>query len=46
MEHIHIDHIDPTWAEGAKYAAGSWKRANAPEKLLQYVEKFHAWRRS
>lgn len=39
-------HAYPTWAEGAKYAAGSWKRANAPEKLLQYVEKFHAWRRS
>lgn len=38
-------HAYPTWAEGAKYAAGSWKRANAPEKLLQYVEKFHAWRR-
>ena len=35
----------PTWAEGAKYAAGNWKRANAPEKLLSYVEKFHTWRR-
>ena len=38
-------HAYPTWAEGAKYAAGNWKRANAPEKLLSYVEKFHAWRR-
>lgn len=38
-------HAYPTWAEGAKYAAGNWKRANAPEKLLQYVEKFHTWRR-
>ena len=38
-------HTYPTWAEGAKYAAGNWKRANAPEKLLTYVEKFHAWRR-
>lgn len=38
-------HAYPTWAEGAKYAAGNWKRANAPEKLLGYVEKFHAWRR-
>ena len=25
-------HAYPTWAEGAKYAAGNWKRANAPEK--------------
>lgn len=38
-------HAYPTWAEGAKYAAGNWKRANAPEKLLGYVEKFHTWRR-
>ena len=38
-------HAYPTWAEGAKYAAGNWKRANAPEKLLGFVEKFHTWRR-
>ena len=38
-------HAYPTWAEGAKYAAGNWKRANAPEKLLSFVEKFHTWRR-
>ncbi|NMH59872.1 FAD-dependent oxidoreductase [Alteromonas ponticola] len=38
-------HAYPTWAEGTKYTAGNWKRANAPEKLLRWVEKFHAWRR-
>jgi pyruvate/2-oxoglutarate dehydrogenase complex dihydrolipoamide dehydrogenase (E3) component len=38
-------HTYPTWAEGAKYAAGNWKRANQPEKLLSFVEKFHSWRR-
>ncbi|GGW77844.1 FAD-dependent oxidoreductase [Alteromonas halophila] len=38
-------HAYPTWAEGAKYTAGNWKRANQPEKLLQLVEKYHAWRR-
>lgn len=38
-------HAYPTWAESAKYAAGNWKRANAPESLLNYVEKYHAWRR-
>lgn len=39
-------HIYPTMAEANKYAAGNWKKANKPEKLLGYVEKFHAWRRS
>ncbi|PHS59452.1 MAG: pyridine nucleotide-disulfide oxidoreductase [Alteromonas sp.] len=38
-------HAYPTWAEGAKNTAGTWKRANTPEKLLSYVEKFHTWRR-
>lgn len=37
-------HIYPTLAESNKYAAGVWKKAHAPEKLLQWVEKFHAWR--
>ena len=39
-------HAYPTWAEGAKYVAGNWKRANAPEKLLNWVEKYHDWRRN
>ncbi len=38
-------HIYPTMAEANKYAAGEWKRANAPEKILNWVEKFHAFRR-
>jgi len=38
-------HIYPTWTEGNKFAAGNWKKAHAPEKLLQWVERFHAWRR-
>ncbi|PIV29241.1 MAG: pyridine nucleotide-disulfide oxidoreductase [Zetaproteobacteria bacterium CG02_land_8_20_14_3_00_50_9] len=38
-------HTYPTWAEANKYAAGEWKRAHAPEKLLQLVERYHAWRR-
>ncbi|MBF0352049.1 MAG: FAD-dependent oxidoreductase [SAR324 cluster bacterium] len=36
-------HIYPTLAEANKYAAGQWKRAHAPEKLLRWVEKFHQW---
>jgi pyruvate/2-oxoglutarate dehydrogenase complex dihydrolipoamide dehydrogenase (E3) component/uncharacterized membrane protein YdjX (TVP38/TMEM64 family) len=39
-------HIYPTMAEASKYAAGNWKKAHAPEKLLAWVERFHAWRRS
>ncbi len=38
-------HIYPTWAEGNKYVAGNWKKDHAPEKLLRWVERFHAWRR-
>ena len=38
-------HIYPTLAEANKYVAGNWKKAHAPEKLLVWVERFHAWRR-
>ena len=38
-------HIYPTWTEGNKFAAGNWKKAHAPEQLLEWVEKLHAWRR-
>jgi pyruvate/2-oxoglutarate dehydrogenase complex dihydrolipoamide dehydrogenase (E3) component len=39
-------HIYPTLAEANKYVAGNWKKAHAPERLLKWVEKFHAWRRN
>ena len=38
-------HIYPTLAEANKYVAGVWKKAHAPEKLLAWVDRFHAWRR-
>lgn len=38
-------HIYPTLAEANKYVAGNWKRNHAPKGLLEWVEKFHAWRR-
>ena len=38
-------HTYPTLAEANKYAAGNWKRAHAPQALLGWVERFHAWRR-
>ena len=38
-------HAYPTWVEANKYAAGSWKRAHAPQKLLAWVQRYHAWER-
>jgi dihydrolipoamide dehydrogenase len=38
-------HIYPTMAEANKYVAGEWKRAHAPQKLLEWVNKFHRWKR-
>ncbi|MFO8142542.1 MAG: FAD-dependent oxidoreductase, partial [Marinobacter sp.] len=38
-------HPYPTWNESAKYAAGEWKRAHAPEGVLKLLEKLHGWRR-
>ena len=38
-------HIYPTLAEANKYAAGAWKRAHAPQGLLKWVERYHAWMR-
>ncbi|WP_372964882.1 FAD-dependent oxidoreductase [Marinobacter sp.] len=37
-------HPYPTWNESAKYAAGEWKRAHAPEGALKLLAKLHAWR--
>ena len=39
-------HTYPTLSEANKYVAGEWKRAHAPQKLLAWVERFHAWERS
>ena len=38
-------HPYPTMSEANKYAAGEWKRAHAPEKLLAWVARFQAWQR-
>ncbi|MBI3527312.1 MAG: FAD-dependent oxidoreductase [Betaproteobacteria bacterium] len=38
-------HIYPTMAEANKYVAGNWKRAHAPQGLLKWVERYHAWMR-
>jgi pyruvate/2-oxoglutarate dehydrogenase complex dihydrolipoamide dehydrogenase (E3) component/uncharacterized membrane protein YdjX (TVP38/TMEM64 family) len=38
-------HAYPTWAEANKYAAGIWKKTHAPERALQWLGRYHAWRR-
>jgi pyruvate/2-oxoglutarate dehydrogenase complex dihydrolipoamide dehydrogenase (E3) component len=38
-------HIYPTLAEANKYVAGQWRRAHAPQRVLQFLQRFHAWRR-
>ncbi|MHB1273103.1 MAG: FAD-dependent oxidoreductase [Rhodanobacter sp.] len=37
-------HAYPTWAEANKYAAGNWKKAHAPERVLGWLARYHAWR--
>jgi pyruvate/2-oxoglutarate dehydrogenase complex dihydrolipoamide dehydrogenase (E3) component len=38
-------HTYPTYAEANKYAAGAWKRAHAPERVLGWLQRYHAWKR-
>lgn len=37
-------HPYPTWSEAAKYAAGAWKRAHAPVRVLAMLQRLHACR--
>ncbi len=38
-------HTYPTLSEANKYAAGEWKKAHVPHRLLKWVERYHAWER-
>lgn len=38
-------HAYPTMIEANKYVAGEWKRAHAPQRLLLWLARYHAWRR-
>ena len=38
-------HTYPTWPEANKYAAGEWRRMHVPHRLLDWVQKYHDWRR-
>ncbi len=39
-------HAYPTMAEANKYAAGEWKKAHKPERMLALAERLHRWRRA
>lgn len=36
-------HIYPTLSEANKFTAGIWKKAHAPEFILNLVKKYHQW---
>jgi len=38
-------HVYPTWVEANRHAAGAWKRAHAPQRLLRWAGRFLAWQR-
>jgi pyruvate/2-oxoglutarate dehydrogenase complex dihydrolipoamide dehydrogenase (E3) component len=39
-------HVYPTLAEANKSAAGEWKKANAPGRLLYWIGRWFQWARS
>ncbi|WP_054774736.1 FAD-dependent oxidoreductase [Methylogaea oryzae] len=38
-------HVYPTLAEANKQVAGAWKRSHAPQGVLRWLARYHAWRR-
>jgi pyruvate/2-oxoglutarate dehydrogenase complex dihydrolipoamide dehydrogenase (E3) component/uncharacterized membrane protein YdjX (TVP38/TMEM64 family) len=38
-------HTYPTLAEANKYAAGVWKRAHTPQRLMVWLARYHSWKR-
>ncbi len=38
-------HIYPTLAESNKYVAGEWKRQHAPQRILNWLARYHSWKR-
>ena len=38
-------HAYPTMSEANRFAAGAWRRAHAPQGLLEWLGRYHRWRR-
>jgi pyruvate/2-oxoglutarate dehydrogenase complex dihydrolipoamide dehydrogenase (E3) component/uncharacterized membrane protein YdjX (TVP38/TMEM64 family) len=34
-------HPYPTWNESVKFTAGEWKKAHAPQKVIQWLARYH-----
>ncbi len=34
-------HPYPTWNESVKFAAGEWKKAHAPQRVIQWLGRYH-----
>ena len=43
---LSIIHTYPTLSEANKYAAGEWKRAHQPRRLLEWARRYHDWKRT
>lgn len=39
-------HVYPTLSESNKFVAGEWRKARKPERLLDWAERFHSWKRN
>ena len=39
-------HTYPTLAEANQHVAGEWKRGHAPQRLLAWAQRLHAWERA
>lgn len=39
-------HVYPTFSEANKFAAGEWKKAHQPERILSWAERYFGWRRN
>ena len=44
-EIMGVVHAYPTLLEANKYAAGEWRKAHKPERMLAIAERIHCWRR-
>ena len=38
-------HAYPTLSEANRFAAGEWRKAHPPERLLGMIRRYHSWRR-
>lgn len=43
---LNTIHVYPTYMEMARFSAGAWKRAQTPGWVLNFLKKYHSWRRS